>query len=364
MRTSLQTRPFWLSVVLISGILPILPDDVRAQTDFVREHPVIITPHNVLSVRTDMIRAQAQYMQAAGDFMESAAIARRINADAAAQEIKNHAEWVRTYFELRELNKAYRLREHPPYLDRQELRQSQLERAIVDNPQLTLEGEVNATKLNWLLNKLASTALAAEAVGDRDADQSFVDHELDPGDRAHIVLTDGSHAGGQRALFRANQADVLQIDWPFVLSGPEFDEGRRGFEQARDRALEEARAAGEISNETERALIAALDELRWAFQRNYTRQRRFESSETYAEYLRGKRCLQSLALSVNRVIETNDRRVFDGSYAFEGDSVEHLIRHMCRFGLEFGPPAAGDQGVYRKLFLAMREMYVDSRENP
>ena len=40
---------------------------------------------------------------AQGDFLEAAAIARRHHAAAAEQEIKNSVEWVRAYFERKEL---------------------------------------------------------------------------------------------------------------------------------------------------------------------------------------------------------------------------------------------------------------------
>jgi hypothetical protein len=63
-----------------------------------REHALIIPPHNVLSVRTDRIRAQAQYLQAAGDFLVDVAVARRHHALAAQQEIRN---WRATSRQLR-----------------------------------------------------------------------------------------------------------------------------------------------------------------------------------------------------------------------------------------------------------------------
>jgi len=333
-----------------------------AQDELRHNQAVIIPPNYVLTVRTDMIRAQAQYLQASGDFLVSAAIARRHHALAAQQEIRNHAEWVKTYFQLKDLNKAYYLKEHPPYLELVEKRKSQLERAIVDNPQLTLEGDVSADRLNWLLYRIATTALAAEVLNDpQDEEAAVLEQSLVPADLHHIVLTDGSKRGGRKLLFRADEAKVLDAAWPFALRGPEFDLARTQFEHARDDAVREIAATNRLSYDSQVALLRAVDELMVTLQREYPKQRRHATSESWENYSRSNSFLQSLALAVKRAIDTNDRQVFDGTLRFQGDSVFKLIQHLCRHGLEFGSPEAGDEPVYRKLFLAMRNIYVDTR---
>jgi hypothetical protein len=339
-----------------------VPGKAIAQPELSHRPALIIPPSHVLSVQTDAIRAQAQYLQASGDFLVSAAIARRHHSLAAQQEIRNHAEWVKTYFELKDLNKAYYLKEHPPYVDRAERRREQLERAIVDNPQLALEGDVGAATLNWLLYRIATTALAAEVLNDsRDAGAAVLEQALLPADLHHIILTDGSKKGGRKIVFRAAEARGLETAWPFALRGPEFDRARARFEQDRDNAVREITTTHQLSYASQIALLGAVDELMVTLQREHPKQRRHATGEAWENYSQANNFLQSLALSVKRVIDTNDRQPFDGSLQFQGDSVFQLVQHLCRHGLEFGPPQAGDEGVYRKLFLAMRNIYLDTR---
>jgi hypothetical protein len=188
--------------------------------------------------------------------------------------------------------------------------------------------------------------------------RSVADHYLTSDELQHIVLTDGAHAAGEKITFRAHEAKVMETPWPFVLRGPEYQNLRRAFELDRDEALGQMTESGKIRYETQKSLKESVDELMLAFQKRHTWQRRHLSPEAYREYSRGKQFLQSLALSVARVIETNDRQVFDGSLRFEGNNVLDLVRHLCRHGLEFGPPGAGDQRVYTKLYLAMRDIFL------
>ena len=198
----------------------------------VREHNVILVPNNVLSVRTDMIRARAQYLQAMGDFEESIGIARIYHAQAEQMEIRNHAEWVKTYFALKDLNKAYQLKENPPFLDRQARAREQLKRLHVENPHL--ERETSDECLNWFLRELGGPLLAA-AFLERQVGRGLANQPL-PADHVHqIMLMEG--AGGRRTVFRADEAVPLETRWPFVLRGPEFEEVRRAFERARDQAI-------------------------------------------------------------------------------------------------------------------------------
>ncbi len=66
------------------------------------------------------IQAEAQYLTARGDLMESVAIARKVNAEAVAKEIQNSIEYVDAYFRRRELNRQWRAKENPNHLQREE----------------------------------------------------------------------------------------------------------------------------------------------------------------------------------------------------------------------------------------------------
>ena len=54
-----------------------------------------------------VIEAQAKYVAAHGDFLESVATARKIHAEAFALEIENSVRYVDAYFERREKNREW-----------------------------------------------------------------------------------------------------------------------------------------------------------------------------------------------------------------------------------------------------------------
>ena len=58
------------------------------------------------------------------------------------------------------------------------------------------------------------------------------------------------------------------------------------------------------------------------------------------------------------MIETQSEVAFDASYRFQGDSVAQLLQHMMNKGLEFAPPEPGDEAVYRRVFSAVRALYL------
>jgi hypothetical protein len=232
-----------------------------------------------------------------------------------------------------------------------------LKRRHLDNPHLDLEGDVSEQTLNWFLQELGGPLLAFQAIR-RDAPEAFVDDAIGADEIHRIFLTDGSNAGGRKLVFRADDARVLQTAWPFALRGPEFNDARSAFELARDNAAREANADGQISYANQLALKQRVDELRIALERQYPRQARLEP-RAWQDYKRAQRFLQALALSVDRAVDINDRQVFDGAPRFGGNSVSELILHMSRHGLEVAPPPPGSESVYRSLYVAMRNIYLD-----
>lgn len=173
-------------------------------------------------------------------------------------------------------------------------------------------------------------------------------------------MTMAARAGGQTVgpvlVFRADDADPTATRWPRALRTREFDEPRRKFEEALKAAAREIADSGQLSREKEESLMATIDGLSAVFNSVYPAKEK-RPSDAFLVYQGGKRYLQSLAGGVLRLLETNDPRVFDGSYRFTGDSVVDLINHLCRFGLQFATPEPGDEGTYQKLFYAIRGVY-------
>jgi hypothetical protein len=363
----MRSRPVvmfsWVILVVVLGTAA-WPAEVAAQgvPVIAREH-IWLPPTYGATPLSTIINAQANYIAGLGDYLESASVARVNNAVAAEQEMKNALRWVDTYFEMREKNRAWRLKENPPHsvhLDRQQ----QAMRDNIDKYfQESLKGDVTK-QLNWLLRELSGPALAYQYLpGDKTLAGSNLDEKLGPRDLHLLRLTDGGR--GSKLVFPADDATVLETRWPMALRIPEFRAVREHFEKTRDEVLKELRDTGKLNWESEQKLMAAVDEVAAAFNTAYPREVRTESGPAYVEYAAGKRFVQALAAGVYRALNTQDRWVLDGSYKFNGDSVVGLIHHMYQNGLEFAPPEPGGEGVYKKMFFALRGLYLGlSAENP
>lgn len=318
---------------------------------------IFLPPSYGATPMSAQLQAEAAYVAGLGDFLVSQSISRRHHAAAAEHEIRNSLLWVQTYFERKEVNRAFYKKYHPDYLDRQAKQQKQVDRRIEDLPELVLEGDPT-DELNVLLERVAGSTLAHDFLSESNP---LVDSEFDTpllaGDTGHVVLTDGGKQGGRQLAFRADDPKMLGERWPLALRGEEFDDVRQNFEAARDRAVDELKDDGKLARETEQELFDAVDKLTTAFNKAFPYSRR-ATSEDFLVYRTGKRYVQSLALGVFRLVETSDPRLFDGSYQFTGTSLVQFVGHLCRYGLEFAPPTPGDEGTYEKMFHGLRRLYL------
>ena len=335
------------------------PDGERPRRDrvYALRTGIYLPSRGGATALSSAIHAQADYVASMGDYLESASIARGNNAFAAEQEMRNTLQWVSTYFERRELNRAYRLKKNPGYLANEQKRQEILKLRITELFQVVLNGDVTKAN-NWLLHELAGMTLPYQYLpGDRDKPDSTIDSLLSKIDLHKILLTDGGREGGRMLTFPADTARVLETPWPRPLRAPEFENQRKQFEAARDKMLAD-RADGRRNWESEKRVMEACDALSRKFESVNPRELRTESYESFATYRSGQRYLKSLAAEVMRAITTQDEWIFQGVYRFEGDSVVGLVQHMCQNGLEFAPPQPGSEGAYRSLFERLRKIYL------
>jgi hypothetical protein len=310
------------------------------------------------------IHAQAAYLRAAGEYAVNAAIARRHHAEAFSRELDNAVKWVETYFKRREINTAERKKQGMlrSYNTSEEKRQQMARERMDRMYQDVLRGDVTG-ELNWLLRELASLMLAYEYLpGEQALADSGLDRKLDPGDSFHIRLTDGVTSGGKQLVFRADEARLLETHWPLVLRAPEFDAVRLRFDQTRDEVLGKAGKGQTLAYEDCTRLMEAVNGVNEALERAYPLSRRREPS-VYLDYISARRYVLTLVATVFRLIESNDPRVFDGSYRFTGETVVDLLDHMYKNGLKFAPPEPGDEGTYQKLFQSMRVLYLQLAAN-
>jgi hypothetical protein len=330
------------------------PAAAWAQTAPVVRPHIWLPPSYGATPLSTIIHANAALTAAQGDFLESQANARHTNALAAQQEMKNSVDWVRTYFQRKELNRQYT--RMPSFIERERGRVELARRLIERDYQLELRTDPT-DKLNFMLlelNVLAPPEAFYSGVAESLVNTTF-DAPLSTAELSHVRLTDGGPTG-QRLEFAASET-ALRTDWPHALAAPEFAAGRKAVEQARAAAVEELKGDRELSHAGAERLRAALDALSEAYAAAYPRPRRTASMQAFGEYLAGERCLQSLAVGVHRMIMTREAAALDGSLRFEGDSVADLVANMHKLGLEFAPWQSGDEGVYQKLFVTLRRMY-------
>jgi hypothetical protein len=360
-------RAGWLGIwILVLSTALVVPASTFAQRQRVRSH-IYLPPTRGATVLSTYIDAQARYVAAMGDCLESQAIARNLHAEALDKELDNAVKWVETYFERRALNRAYRAKENPGYLDRLKKQQAIKQDKVIQLPDEIRRGDVTQ-ELNWMLNRIADTQLAYEAFfgGDDGALSAQIDCPLSPEDAQHIWLKQAGAKHGQNLPFRAADAEVLDEDWPVVFRAPEFQAARRSFEQARDQALKELQTKKQMQWETFKQLRGALDDLKTQLERKYPnsyRESTMRGQDYVLLYLNGQRFLKGMAASVLRALETNRMESFDQSDAFKGDSLFDLIRHMCHRGLVFSEPKAGDESTYQMLFTTMRHVYSNFQSN-
>ena len=160
-----------------------------------------------------VIDAQARYLVAYGDCLESLAIARKIHAEAYQIELHNWVDEVDAYFKRRELNRLWRRKENPDYVEHEARRQRALDRQVREQFEHFAESDL-AGRLNWLLMKLSGPTIGVRRL---DKNQSRSISALDRGisDEAkyRLWITDGGRAGSQ-LLCRLSDGQVLKTPWP------------------------------------------------------------------------------------------------------------------------------------------------------
>ncbi len=312
---------------------------------------------------SDQIEAEAMYVAAQGYMVKRVAEARKINAEAVALEIQNSISYVDAYFKRRELNRQWRAKENPNYLESEKYRQDVLKRRVEQQYQDVMRGDLTNT-LNWLLRELSRPVVSYQyMLGGKSLVLPEIDAKLTARDLQLIRLTDG---GGKasRLVFAAADGNVLLPHWPFSLRGDGCAAVRDNFERTRDAVVKEIQEKGKIGYENQSKLMQAINELFVALEAAYPSERRKTPAE-FLDYAVGKRFLQTLLAAAHRAIAIDDPSVFSGSLRFEGESLLRLIHHMYQNGLEFAPPEAGGEGVYKSLFQNLRALYVSmAQERP
>jgi len=304
-----------------------------------------------------VIEAQADLVYSQGQFLESAAIARRIHAEAYAQEIQNSIEEVKAYFERRRINRETVLAEKGNRPDIIRAKKQEAMESYIKKDLHELLKQADVTKqLNWLLAELCGPAMSVQYLGRGDSLPELND-SLSEDAKAQIWLTDGGSAG-RRLEFKLSDGKVLDTPWPSGLRRERFESLRKEFEAARDELIKEIEANGQVSDATRDRLMLATNQLLVTLEEAFPDVDRKDSS-IFLEYHAARLYLKSLVGQVNRAISTNDRTVFTGALRFQGTTILELIQHMYQSGLMFAPHKEGGERVYKNLVQSLRNLYIN-----
>ncbi len=299
------------------------------------------------------VEAEAKYIAAQGAFLESAAIARKINAEAVALEIQNSVNYVNAYFKRQELNKEWRHKlnplEYESHLEMQkklkEVMAQRIDQYFID----TLKGDVTA-ELNYMLQALYFVQYMSPG------DLEPLDSQLTKDQLKQIFVTDGG-PGNSKLVFTLGNGEILKMPWPYALRGSQFQAERNNYELSREALIKEIQEKGRASPENGEQLRKSVIQLWAALETAYPEEKRMEPA-VFLEYNSAKGFLQSTLVQVNRAVTTNDDSIFKGSSIFNGETLLGLLQHMSKRGLMFDRPQPGGEGVYHSLFTDMRELYL------
>jgi len=343
MQKSLVCAGWFVGVCLVSS-LAVTAYAQDAQNPQPRGE-VYIDAHHGGTPLSYQIEAEAKYVRAYGQFLESATNARKINAEAVSLEIENSVKYVEAYFKRKDINKEWREKnEWKSYFESLDLQQKAMEKRIDEYFQNTLKGDVT-NELNYLLQKLYFVQYMRP--GDLPLDTTtFTKDDLE-----QIYLTDG------KLVFEADDAEVLKTPWPYALHGPEFAEERKEFDDSRDAVVQEIQGNGHADKASGQRMLKAVIQLRVTLETVYLPEKR-KDFNVYQEYKPAELFLKSMTGQVTRVLGTNDRAVFDGSLSFKGNTLLDLMQHMYKSGLMFAKPPSGDDRVYKPIFTDMRHLYL------
>ena len=305
-----------------------------------------------------MVDAQARYLVAQGDCLESIAIARKIHAEAYKLELENWVTEVDDYFKRRELNRLWRRKENPSYMEHLKRAQDTREKEMREQFDTFAKGDAT-NKLNWLLAKLSGPTIQVQYLGPSQmASAPALGRALSDTDKRQIWITDGGRKGSQ-LVCRLSDGDVLATPWPVGLRRAECDAARTTYETSL-RQQKEASQSGQVADldETHQKCVAALNDLFAALDEAYPQGERKKDCYVFLEYNGAKTFLRSLMARAARIAETTDPDVLGGTLGFKGRTVQDLIRHMNDHGVLFAPCRPGGEGAYISLLGDLRNIYL------
>ena len=363
-----RSKSFFLILAVIGVIIPQTLDAQalvgRRGWFYSRRIPwAVYDPYHAMTSR---VYAQADLIRAQGDAAADFAVARKLHAQARAQELENWEETVRKQWDVRilrekkklELNHAHQISKMR-YLNDQKWKNNRTWERLKNHPELSSFKIENGSAHNFLLSRLAVSALPYQfdETESRYGPEALRELRLDDELLEQVTLIQGDFR------FAANQSVQEQIDqWPYFLRWKEFDSERNAFEQARGKVVTESNASGEVSIDTIHGLQEAQLKLSKAFHFSSRVWDWVKENRRYTQYNDSVRFLAQLDREIGQLERTGDIRPFQGKTGYDpgvhGEHVISLLSFMNRNGLTFAPAKPGSEPAYHRLFVMMRAVYL------
>ncbi|MFL5243732.1 MAG: hypothetical protein ACJ8FY_16640 [Gemmataceae bacterium] len=148
---------------------------------------------------------------------------------------------------------------------------------------------------------------------------------------------------------RTGNAGMLKSDvnlkWPPALKAAAYEDDRQRLEEFIPKAIRQASEKG-VDAGTLSAVREVLGDLQDRFTNNV-------NNLTTAQYIEGKRFLNSLDEAVQALGDADATNYFNHKYEAKGKTVAELVNYMREKGLRFAPAVTGDEPSYRALLDAM-----------
>lgn len=347
------------TIVAVSFCL--LPSVTLAQTR-VRGHVILPRTYGA-TVLSTYIDAEARRAVAIGDFLQSAAVARKINLEADRMAMENSLRWIETYFERRKLNREYRQAERLDYREYQTTLAQNFHRRISN-----AESSGNQIdEMNYMMGRLlADTATYKAIFLDEIKVGQGTDLTLTPNELTHILLKNEDGTQGA-SPFRPTDPRLVSDEWPKVFLRSEFDDVRDRYDAAREQAVNEINA-GELSIKTLERMQAQLQQVEKKFEQVYVWKLMKDSvdTKTFVAYKKsGESFLRSQAAGSLRAFVLDSPDSYTNELQFDGDTLVDLIRHCAQHELVFAEPTADDKPTYSRIYHDLRQLYLKySPEQP
>ena len=329
-----------------------------------RSH-VFLPPTRGATVLSTYIDSQARYNAAAGDYLESVAMARVLHAEARKKESEafeaemgNRHKWLKYYFEGKLLWRDYRRQLNPSFIEKEKKNIAMKKDLLIKNPAILMKNDLIGT-MNWMLVHLAThrqaqTFLFSDGVREEFKDIDFL---LTKQEMAGLTLCLIERPNGQQIVFRADRGSSLTSAYPLVLRKDSFQKIRAKFELLKEQVGDDC-LDGSIEYATLKAAEIVIAQFREALDREYPKNQRKVDSRLYFAHKSGVDFLGVQQAAIRLAVESNNVSGINGDYAFHGDRLLQLLNHMARRGMQFAVPSQGQKHIYGKLFLGMRNIYM------